>query len=148
MRKEIEKIKKDTESVVVALQYVMATEGYISRAAVNLIAEVFNISATEVYSTASFYHQFSFTKKGKNVISVCMGTACFVLGAEGILRAVEKELGIREGEVTADGLFSIEKNTRCLGRCAGAPVVLINDQAYERATVESIKGVLNELKRN
>ena len=86
--------------------------------------------------------------KGKNVISVCMGTACFVLGAETILRDIEKHLGIKEGEVTPDGLFSIEKNTRCVGLCAGAPVVVINDKFYEHTNTKEMLGVINELKRN
>ena len=145
MRKDIEAVKAQTGSVVAALQYAQHKEGYISRVAVNLIADVFNVSSTEVYSTASFYHQFSFTKKGKNIISVCMGTACFVLGAEEILKTIEKHLGIKEGEVTKDGKFSIEKNTRCVGQCAGAPVVVINDKFYEHATAKGIIEVLDAM---
>jgi NADH:ubiquinone oxidoreductase subunit E len=148
MKEEIKKIKAETNSIVVALQYAMKTDGYISKDAINIIAKVFDISPSEVYSVASFYHQFSFTKKGKNIISICQGTACFVCGAGEILKAVQDRLGITEGEVTSDGKFSVEKNTRCLGKCAGAPVVLINNIFYERATKETIIGVINELERN
>jgi NADH:ubiquinone oxidoreductase subunit E len=148
MKEEIEKIKDETNSIVVALQYAMKTDGCISKDAINIIAKVFSVSQSEVYSTASFYHQFSFAKKGKNIISICQGTACFVCGAGDILKAVQDRLGITEGEVTPDGKFSVEKNTRCLGKCANAPVVLINDTFYERAAKETIIGAIDELERN
>jgi NADH:ubiquinone oxidoreductase subunit E len=146
MRQSIERIKSETGSVVVALQHAMETDGYISASAVDIIAEVFNVSPSEVYSTATFYRQFSFAKKGKNVLSICMGTACFVCGAAEILHAAEKELDITEGEVTADGLFSIERNVRCLGRCAAAPVVCVNGVFFEHATPEKIVAEINKLR--
>jgi NADH:ubiquinone oxidoreductase subunit E len=148
MKKEIEKIKAETGSVVVALQYAMRAEGFISAEAVGIISDVFGVSRTEVYSTTSFYNQFSFEKKGKNEISVCLGTACFVCGGAEILRAVENHLHIKEGGVTRDGRFSVARNVRCLGRCAGAPIVQINDTFYEKATKEQILGVIDELKRD
>ena len=95
---------------------------------------------------SGFYQQFSFTPQGKHVIAVCMGTACFIAGAEKILAMLKQELGISEGEVTADGKFSITKNTRCLGKCAAAPVVMIDEQIYENATVEQIKEIIHELR--
>lgn len=134
------------DSVIVALQKAMQESGYISSEAVNRIAEKFHVSPTQVYSVASFYQQFSFTPRGKNVIAVCMGTACFIAGAEAILAMLKDELGISEGEITADGKFSIQKNTRCLGLCASAPVVTINDKIFEHATVEQIREAINELR--
>lgn len=134
------------DSVIVALQKAMQEQGYISRDAVAKIAEQFHISPTEVYATASFYQQFSFTPKGKHIISVCLGTACFIAGAQEILAMLEQELGIKEGEITADGKFSLERNVRCLGQCAAAPIVRIDDQVYEHATVSQIKEAINELR--
>lgn len=134
------------DSIITALQKAMQTSGYISRAAVEQIATEFHVSPTQVYSVASFYQQFSFTPQGKNTISVCMGTACFIAGAEAILTMLKQELGIGEGEITPDGQFSIQKNTRCLGRCAAAPVVMINDRIYEHATVAQIKEAIHELR--
>jgi NADH:ubiquinone oxidoreductase subunit E len=145
---EIEKIKEETGSPVVALQYVMNEDGFISKDAVSLISAVFCVSESEIYSTASFYNQFSFEQKGRNKISVCLGTACFVCGGADILSAVENHLHIKEGGVTPDGRFSIERNVRCLGRCAGAPIVQINDTFYEKATKDEIIGVINGLKGN
>ena len=100
------------DSIIVALQKEMQKLGYISRDAVNQIAERFHVSPTHVYSVASFYQQFSFIPQGKNVIAVCTGTACFIAGAEKILTMLKEELGISEGEITPDGKFSIQKNTR------------------------------------
>ena len=134
------------DSIIVALQNEMRTAGFISREAVNRIAKEFAVSPTQVYSVASFYQQFSFVPQGKHVISVCMGTACFIAGAEKILAMLKQELGIGEGEVTSDGQFSIQKNTRCLGKCAVAPVVMIDDKIYENATVEQIKEIIHELR--
>lgn len=134
------------DSIIVALQQEMQKSGYLSRDAVNRIAAAFHVSPTQVYSVASFYQQFSFTPRGKNVIAVCTGTACFIAGAQEILEMLKQELGIGEGEVTADGKFSIQKNTRCLGKCSAAPVVMINDQFYEHATAAQIKEVIDELR--
>ena len=134
------------DSMIVALQKAMAQDGYITREAVQRIADEFHVSPTQVYSVASFYQQFSFTPRGKNVIAVCMGTACFIAGAEEILAMLKTELGISEGEITPDGKFSIQKNTRCLGKCAAAPVVTINDRVYEHATVEQIREAIHELR--
>lgn len=134
------------DSVIVALQKAMQEQGYISRGAVAQIAAQFHISPTEVYATASFYQQFSFTPKGQHIISVCLGTACFIAGAQEILAMLEQELGIKEGEVTADGKFSIERNVRCLGQCAAAPIVQIDDKVYEHATAAQIKEVINGLR--
>jgi NADH:ubiquinone oxidoreductase subunit E len=147
-KNKIEKLKNETGSIVVALQYAMQADGYISKETIKTIAVVFSVIESEVYSTASFYNQFSFEPKGKNKISVCLGTACFVCGGEEILRAVENHLHIKEGNVTPDGQFSIERNVRCLGRCAGAPIVQINEIFYEKATKEQILGVISGLTNN
>ncbi len=134
------------DSIIVALQNEMQQAGYITRSAVERIAKQFDVSPTQVYSVASFYQQFTFTPQGKNVIAICTGTACFIAGAEKILAMLKEELGIGEGEVTADGKFSIQKNTRCLGKCSSAPVVMVNDQIYENVTVARMKEIIDELR--
>lgn len=134
------------DSIIVALQQAMQEQGYISRQAVQQIADRFGVSPTQVYATASFYQQFSFTPQGQHTIAVCLGTACFITGAGEILSMLEQELGIKEGEVTADGKFSIQRNVRCLGQCADAPIVQIDDQIYPHATVAQIKEVIHELR--
>ena len=144
MKTAIQKIFKETNSVVVALQHAQGIDGYITRDAVALIADVFGKSQCEVYSVATFYHQFTFAPKGRNVIAVCMGTACFVCGAEDLLHKIEDEFGIKAGQVTEDGKYSIEHNVRCVGRCDIAPVVVVNDVMIEKATIGS---VCSEIKR-
>lgn len=138
MKNEIEKIKKETQSVVVALQHAQEVDGFITPEAVSTIAEVFGKSRSEVYSVATFYHQFTFSPKGKNVIAVCLGTACFVCGAEAILKKVEDEFGCKASGISADKMYSIEHNTRCVGACDMAPVVVVNDTMIGRAKVETI----------
>ena len=95
----------------------------------------------EVFGVVTFYAQFSLTPKGRNVISICQGTACYVKGAQAIVDAVEKQLGITAGETTEDGEFSIQ-DTRCLGCCGLAPVMTINEDVYGKLTPDMIKDIL------
>jgi len=148
MKSEIIKIRDKTGSVVVALQHAQSVDGFITPEAIAIIADVFGKSRCEVYGVATFYHQFSFTKKGKNNIAVCMGTACFVCGAEAILKKIEDELGIKAGEVTADGLYGIEHNTRCVGKCDAAPVVMVNDHMIEKANISEVMNEIRKLSSN
>ena len=148
MKKDIQKIRDKTNSVVVALQFFQERDGLVTPEAVGIIADVFDKSRCEVYSTATFYHQFSFAKKGRNVIAVCMGTACFVCGAEDIQRKIEEEFGIKAGEVTEDGKYSLEYNTRCVGRCDIAPVVVVNDVMIEKATINEVCSEIRKLAKD
>lgn len=105
------------------------------------IAEEMKIPMTDVYGVATFYSQFALEPKGKHVIGVCMGTACYVKKAEGILNALEDELQIPPGGTTPDALFTLEA-TRCLGCCGLAPVIMIDDQVYGRLKPEDISGIV------
>ena len=125
-------------SILTHLQDAQVRDGYITREAVAEIASLFKVSVSKVYGVATFYHQFTFRPKGKIAISVCTGTACFVLGAQDILTAVENEIGIKAGQTTEDGLFSIEDNTRCLGDCASAPIATVGDAWIRKATVRQV----------
>jgi len=142
--KKLAEKEKSGGSVLTALQVAQDGYGYIHEGVITAIADVFNVSRSYVYGVATFYHQFTFAKKGKHNIQVCMGTACYVLGAEEILHAIEDELGIKAGGVTADGLFSIEHNTRCVGDCAVAPIVIIGDRWLTKTTTRQ---TLNEIKK-
>lgn len=123
------------------LQEAQEIYGYLPIEVQAMIAEGLNISLSEVYGVATFYSQFRLTPKGKYRISICLGTACYVKGAAKILEAVENKLGIKVGECTVDGLFSIE-SCRCVGACGLAPVMMINDEVYGRLTPEQIPGIL------
>ena len=135
-------------ALIPTLHKAQETYGYLSKEVQLYIAHKLQIPAAKVYGVATFYSLFSMEKRGQYRINVCMGTACFVLKADELLRAIERHLNIKEGEVTPDGMFSIEKNTRCVGLCAEAPVVLIGDKIYGFATEEMILGAIDELKRN
>ena len=106
------------------------------------IAEEMKIPMTDVYGVATFYSQFALEPKGKHVIGVCMGTACYVKKAEGILNALADELQTPPGNTTPDALFTLEA-TRCLGCCGLAPVMMIDDQVYGRLKPEDIPGIIS-----
>ncbi|MCL2569706.1 MAG: NAD(P)H-dependent oxidoreductase subunit E [Firmicutes bacterium] len=135
-------------SILTALQQAQEVYGYITPDAVAVVADVFEVSQSRVYSTATFYHQFTFAPRGKHVISVCMGTACYVLGAQEILNAIEDELGIKAGGVTTDGLFSIEHNTRCVGDCASAPIVIIGERWFNKTNTTKMLAVIRKIKKD
>lgn len=106
------------------------------------IAEEMGIPMTDIYGVATFYSQFALEPKGKHVIGVCMGTACYVKKAEGVLNALADDLQTAPGNTTPDGLFTLEA-TRCLGCCGLAPVMMIDDQVYGRLKPEDIPDILN-----
>ena len=92
---------------------------------------------------ASFYSQFNLTPKGKHRISVCLGTACYVKGADKILERLEEKLGIKNGECTPDRLFSID-SCRCVGACGLAPVIMIDDEVYGHLTPDKVDVILEK----
>lgn len=106
------------------------------------IAAEMGIPVADLYGVATFYSQFALTPKGKHVIGLCMGTACYVRKAEGILNALSDSLQVPAGETTPDNLFTLEA-TRCLGCCGLAPVMMIDDQVYGRLKPEDVPGILN-----
>ncbi len=106
------------------------------------IAEGLGISLSEVYGVVTFYSQFSLTPKGKYRISVCLGTACYVKGADKILEEIEKELEIKPGECTPDGLFSLD-SCRCVGACGLAPVLMVNDEVFGKLSHDKVKYILD-----
>lgn len=119
--------------------------GYLPAEAQEVIAQELKIPTAKVYGVVSFYSFFSMIPKGKYPISVCMGTACYVRGAEKVLEEFKKELGIAVGETDKDGLFSLN-SLRCVGACGLAPVVLVGDKVYGRLSPEDVKGIIQEYK--
>ena len=105
------------------------------------IADAFAVSHAEVSGVISFYNYFTTTRKGKYQINVCLGTACYVNGSEKVLQEFEHILGIRSGQVTPDGKFSIE-SLRCVGACGLAPVVTINDKVYGKVQPGKVQEIL------
>jgi NADH-quinone oxidoreductase subunit E/NADP-reducing hydrogenase subunit HndA len=119
--------------------------GYLPQEVQTFVAERLDLSLAKVYGVVSFYSFFTMTPKGKYPISVCMGTACYVRGAERVLKDFEAELGIAAGETTPDGLFSIDA-LRCVGACGLAPVVLIGEDVYGKDEAKDVKALIKKYK--
>ncbi|MBR2177197.1 MAG: NADH-quinone oxidoreductase subunit NuoE [Clostridia bacterium] len=117
--------------------------GYLPIEVQQMVADGLGVSLSEVYGVATFYSRFSLTPKGKHRISVCLGTACYVKGADKILAEVEKKLGIKSGECTPDGLFSID-SCRCVGACGLAPVMMIDEDVYGKLTPKEVDKILDK----
>ena len=115
--------------------------GYLPYQVQKIISDETGIPIEKIYGVATFYAQFSMSPKGKYVVSVCLGTACYVKGAGAVLEEVEKQLGISDGECTADGKFSIDV-CRCVGACGLAPVMTINGEVYGKLTVDKLDEIL------
>ncbi len=117
--------------------------GYLPEEVQTFVAEQLGISVAKVYGVVSFYSFFTMTPKGKFPIAVCMGTACYVRGAGKVLEDLQNQLGIKSGETTADGLFSIDA-LRCVGACGLAPVVLVGEDVYGRDEAKDVKTILKK----
>ena len=115
--------------------------GYLPMEVQKKIADGLGVSLEEVYGVSTFYSQFSLSPKGRNHISVCLGTACYVKGADKILDKLTQKLGIQPEECTEDGAFSLTA-CRCIGACGLAPVMTINEDVYGRLVPEDIDGIL------
>ncbi|MCF0141417.1 MAG: NAD(P)H-dependent oxidoreductase subunit E [Mogibacterium sp.] len=115
--------------------------GYLPYEVQKIIADGIGIPVEKVYGVATFYSQFTMSPKGEIEISVCLGTACYVKGAGDILEEIEKIIGIKDGECTSDGKFSLD-SCRCVGACGLAPVIIVGGDVYGKMTVEKVKDVL------
>ena len=116
--------------------------GFLPEEVQKFIAKKLDLSTAKVFGVVSFYSYFTMEPKGENPIAICMGTACYVRGAEKVQDAFMKELGIKVGETTADGKFSLDA-LRCVGACGLAPVVLVGEKVYGRVTVEDVKKIIS-----
>ncbi len=121
-------------------------QNYISKENLIRLSEIMNIPVSDITSTASFYTMFSFQPRGKYIIRVCGSPPCHIMGAETIFEVISKELKIAKGETTSDGLFTLEE-TSCLGVCAVAPAIMINDTVYGYLTVERVKEILAQIRK-
>ncbi len=120
--------------------------GYIPVEVQEIVSEETGISVAEIYGVVTFYSFFSLLPNGKYVIGCCLGTACYVKGAQQIIDKFSEMLGIQPGETTEDGLFTIDA-LRCIGACAAAPAVTINGKIYARVSVNDVPGIIEEYKK-
>lgn len=138
--------KEHPESYLIALLHKMQQKyGYLSQRQMDQLAHELRVPTALVSGVATFYHFFRLTPRGKYAISICLGTACFVKGGDKLFDAFRSELGIDMGETTPDGMFSLE-SSRCLGVCALAPVVTINDRVYSKVIPKQVPDLINKVK--
>ena len=141
----LKKYSNPEESLIAVLQDVQGVDGYISREAVEYLTEKTGIPSSRIMGVASFYAGFRLKPVGKYRIMVCMGTACHVNGSQRIGDTVKRVLGIEEGDITEDGLFSWEE-VACLGCCSISPAMMINDTAYGNLTQDKVVSIIEKIR--
>jgi NADH:ubiquinone oxidoreductase subunit E len=137
----IAEYKGDATALMRVMQYAQNVLGCVPMDVQIKIAEGLGVTLSEVYGVATFYSQFSLEPKGKYIISVCMGTACYVRGSQGVLDRICEELDIQPGKTSKDGKFTLQA-TRCIGACGLAPVMTINDEVHGRIVADDVPGIL------
>ena len=143
----VKKHREKDGNVISLMQDTQEVFGYIPREAVNYFSEELGIALSRFYGVVTFYSQFHLNPRGKNIISVCCGTACHVKGGSKIADRVLKDLGLAaDGETTADKEFTFEV-VRCVGACSIAPVVLVNDKAYAEMSPDGTAKLIKQLKK-
>ena len=129
--------------LMMILSDVQKEYGYIPLEVQELVSEKTGIPVAEIYGVVTFYSFFSLKPKGKYVIGCCLGTACYVKGAQQVIDKFSELLGIQPGETTADGMFTIDA-LRCIGACGIAPAVSINGKVYPKVSVDAVNGIIEE----
>jgi NADH:ubiquinone oxidoreductase subunit E len=139
----IDEFKGDDSQLIHVMQQAQLIYGYLPFEVQVMIADGMDIPLEKVYGVSTFYAQFALSPKGKYNISVCLGTACYVKGAQDLVDKISARLGIGPDECTENGRFSLEA-CRCIGACGLAPVLTVNDDVYGRLTVDDIDGILDK----
>jgi NADH-quinone oxidoreductase subunit E/NADP-reducing hydrogenase subunit HndA len=134
---------KDPQELINILHSCQEHFGYLPAEIQEVIAVETAVPVAKIYGVVTFYSFFTMTPKGKHPISICMGTACYVRGAEKVLEEFKKELGLQVGQTGKDGKFSLS-SLRCVGACGLAPVVLVGDKTYGRVAPDDVKNILKE----
>jgi NADP-reducing hydrogenase subunit HndA len=133
----------DPQELINVLHKCQEHFGYLPAEVQEVVSEGLSVPVAKIYGVITFYSFFTMTPKGKHPISICMGTACYVRGAEKVLDEFKRELAIQVGQTTNDGKFSLS-SLRCVGACGLAPVVLVGDKTYGRVAPDDVKNILKE----
>jgi NADH:ubiquinone oxidoreductase subunit E len=145
----LQELKDVPGSLIIILQKAQSLYGYLSRDVISHIAKTTGITQAKIYGVATFYTQFRLKPIGKYLIMLCQGTACHVSGSKKIEEIIVKVLNVKDGETTADGLFTLN-NVACLGCCSLAPVMMIqsegNDETYGNLDADKVRAVLKDLR--
>ena len=137
----IAKYKGMKGALMPIMQEAQEIYGYLPYQVQKIISDETGIPIEKIYGVATFYAQFSMSPKGKYVVAMCLGTACYVKGAGAVLEEIEKVLGIEDGGCTPDGKFSLEV-CRCVGACGLAPVMIVDGDVYGKMTPDRVSGIL------
>ncbi|WP_342566208.1 NADH-quinone oxidoreductase subunit NuoE [Paenibacillus sp. FSL R7-0345] len=139
----IDQFKQMKGALIPVLHEVQDVYGFLPEPVLQVVSAELDLPMSEIYGVASFYHFFSLTPKGEHVIHVCMGTACYIKGAQGILDRLSTELKVPVQGTTEDNKFTLEA-TRCLGACGLAPVLTIGEKVHGRLTPNAVPKMLKE----
>lgn len=131
------------DSLIPVLQDIQEEFGYLSPEAVHKAGEYLNIPVNRIYSIATFYDQFRFSPRGKKHIRICRGTACHVMGSQGVMNEVKKQLNLDPGQNTKDGLFSLEA-VQCMGACSLAPVVEVDGKFHDKVSPDKLRLIIEQ----
>jgi NADH-quinone oxidoreductase subunit E len=145
VKRALQKHEHDKSLLVDILQDIQSAIGYLPKEALVATAKQLDVPVSRVYSVATFFKAFSLTKRGRYLISVCMGTACHVRGAARVLEQIEQQLKVKRGETTKDLKFTLE-TVNCVGACALGPMVIIGKDYHGEMTPEGVISVLKEYK--
>lgn len=129
--------------LIAVLHRVQAQHGYLAEAHLDAVAQLMRIPAAKVAGVASFYHYYRLQPRGRFLINVCLGTACYVKGADRVAQKLMEELGIKFGETSTDGVFTLEA-ARCLGTCGLAPVLMVDDDVHPEVTADQVPVILEK----
>ena len=143
LKKVIAENKGQKGALMPVMQQAQDIYGYLPIEVQTMIADGMEVPLEKVYGVATFYSQFALNPKGKYQISVCLGTACYVKGSGDVYAKIEEILGIKGGECTPDGKFSLDA-CRCVGACGLAPVMMVNDEVFGRLKPDDVKGILEQ----
>ena len=139
----IAELRHEQGALMPIMQRAQEIFGYLPEEVQSHIAKGLGIPLSDVYGVATFYAQFKLKPVGKYNIGICLGTACYVKGAQLVLNRLEEELGVKAGETTPDGLFTLNA-TRCLGACGLAPVIMIDDVVYQKCEPSKMQEILDQ----
>jgi NADH-quinone oxidoreductase subunit E len=142
----IESNGADRAASLAILQDVQREYNFLPREALELVAQRLNVPVGHIYQMATFFKAFSLKPKGEYVIKVCLGTACHVQGGPHILEELEHDLNLKSGQTSPDGKFSVEA-VRCLGACALAPIVVVNEEVYGKMSTSAVSKLAGELNK-
>ena len=139
------KYKNEPSPLMIVLSEVQKEYGYIPLEVQEIISDELNVPVSDIYGVVTFYSFFSLTPKGKYVIGVCLGTACYVKGGQNVIDKFADILKIKPGETTEDGLFTLDA-LRCIGACGIAPAISINGKVYPKVALADCVKIVNEYK--